>query len=315
MRFSWVLGGALLLVVTSGPFLFGSSYEAALVISTMRGLSMGAIIPLSGMFAAAQTRWAAGLVAAAVNATLSAGMVILSLFASVLAAQLNVVWQVYWAPASVLAAALLVLLPFVRFPAAAPPASASSGGSAGGSPLSRTQWGYAAAGLLLVGSEGVILGLLPAQTVELAAAGLGGEILALFLMAGFLSGRIVGISLFTRMSPDFVLSVSAGAVITSAVLWSGFPAASPVFLFLIGVSTSNLFPGMISHISAHKPERAGATIAAFGWTGGLGGTVVPALTGAALGIGLATRVVTAFIIVPTLGAYLFAVVAGRNRGR
>lgn len=327
VRFKQALAAALILVVLSGPFLLFASYKAALAVAILRGLSMGVVIPLSGMFAAAQRRWKPGQVAATVNATLSAGMVLLSLFATVLAATMDVRWQAYWAPASVLGAALLLLLPFVGFPRAASGVSPGGDGAEGTratgerrltnrrthGPIARTTWTYAAAGLLLVGSEGVLLGLMPAQTVLASGTGAGGELLALYLMAGVLVGRTAGTWLFDRYATVRVLTGSIAVLVAAAIAWTAVPSIAPAMLFVLGCATANLFPGMISHISHERPASAGATIASIGWTGGLGGTVVPSLAGAALGAGLSVRLLTVFVILPSLGAYLLTRMVGSSR--
>lgn len=320
IRFRPALAASLVLVVISGPLLARPSFATAMTIAALRGVSMGAVIPLSGMYAAAQRRWKPGQVAAAVNATLSAGMVVLSLFAFFLSSTAAAAWQTYWAPAAVLAALLLLGLPWIGFPRAAGdegPEPTQAGGNVGsrgsagrvggvGGVVRRTTWAYAAAGLLLVGSEGTLLGLFPAQTVALADAGFGGELLALLTMSGVLVGRAAGTRLFALFSTVQVLSGSVGAFVAAAVAWSLVPAAAPLVLFLLGFSTANLFPGMISYISHERPQSAGATIAAIGWSGGLGGTLVPALAGAGLGVGLPLPWLSAFLILPTLGAYLLA---------
>jgi fucose permease len=307
VRFKEALGAALILVVVSGPFLLLHSYEAAVTIAILRGLSMGVVIPLSGMFAAAQRRWKPGQVAATVNATLSAGMVLLSLFATVLAATMEVSWEAYWVPASALGAVLLLMLPFVVFP------RSGAGAGAGDGPIAGTTWTYAAAGLLLVGSEGVLLGLMPAQTVLASGTGAGGELLALYLMGGVLVGRTAGTWLFNRFAPVRVLTGSIVVLAAAAIGWTVFPSVAPAMLFVHGCATANLFPGIISHISHERPESAGATIASIGWTGGLGGTVVPSLAGAALGVGFPVRLLTVFVIIPSLGAYLLARTVGSSR--
>jgi hypothetical protein len=50
------------------------------------------------------------------------------------------------------------------------------------------------------------------------------------------------------------------------------------------------------------PSQAGGTIAAVGWTGGVGGTLLPALTGAALQAGLMGSLSILFVV----GAALLA---------
>jgi fucose permease len=170
-------------------------------------------------------------------------------------------------------------------------------------PLKTTNWAYAAAGLFLVGSEGTLLGLMPAQSVTVSSSGLGGEVLALLLMTGMFVGRVAGTKLFAATTVGWVLSGSAATVTAAALLWSVVPHAAPVMLFLLGCATANLFPGTISHISETRPWAASATIAALGCTGGLGGTVVPALAGTALDLGLSVHLVSLFVIVPTVIAY------------
>ncbi len=322
VRFSGALAVALGLVVLSGPLLFVESYAAALAIAGLRGLAMGTVIPLSGMFSAAQEMKPTGQVAAGVNAALSAGMVVLSLVATVFAATIGVGWQAYWAAASIMALLMLILLPFVAFPPV-PERGEDRPREQGASSFARagrlrgiivyltqltqgTTWSFAAAGLLLVGSEAVLLGLIPALTVRVAGGRFGGELLALLLMTGVLIGRVAGTVLFKRFTTMQVVTVSAVTVVVAALIWGLVSPLAPAMLVMLGVATGNLFPGMIAHISHARPSEASATIASIGWTGGLGGTVVPALAGAALGSGVPPRWVSLFVIVPTLGAYLLA---------
>jgi predicted MFS family arabinose efflux permease len=304
VRFKQVLAASMILVAVSGPLLLVPSYASALIIAGLRGVSMGAVIPLSGMFAAAQRRWKPGQVAAAVNATLSAGLVLVSLFAAVLAATVDVRWEAYWAPASALALALLIVLPVVVFPRNEAPAEEP--GQRSRTPVGRTSWSFAVAGLLLVGSEGTLLGLLPAQTAVAAPTDIGGELLALFLMSGVLAGRAAGTWLFRRFDTIRVLTVSLTAFVGAALAWTLAPALAPAMLFVLGCATANLFPGIISRVSHVQPAAAGATIAAIGWTGGLGGTLVPTLAGSAIDVGLPVRLLTLFVIMPTVGAYALA---------
>ncbi|MFO7780614.1 MAG: hypothetical protein R6W94_03225, partial [Spirochaetia bacterium] len=230
-----------------------------------------------------------------------------------------------------LGAVLLLMLPFVVFPRSGAGAGEGGGEEAGAGrgsaratregrrahrrahgPIVRTTWTYAAAGLLLVGSEGVLLGLMPAQTVVASGTGTGGELLALYLMAGVLVGRTAGTWLFSRFATVRVLTGSIVVLAAAAIGWTVFPSIAPAMLFVLGCATANLFPGIISHISHERPASAGATIASMGWTGGLGGTVVPSLAGAALGAGFPVRLLTVFVIIPSLGAYLLARTVGRS---
>jgi cytochrome c biogenesis protein CcdA len=67
------------------------------------------------------------------------------------------------------------------------------------------------------------------------------------------------------------------------------------------------------------PSQAGGTIAAVGWTGGVGGTLLPALTGAALQAGLMGRLSILFVLgsaLLALGAsYSSASTAARSTER
>lgn len=307
--FKLLLIVSLVVVCLTGPLLLVPSYEVVVLIAALRGLAMGVIIPLSGMFSAAQRSRPSGSVASVVNAALSAGLVIVSLFATVLAAGLEVSWEIYWAPASVLALLLLAVIPLISFPRSPKPPE----GEKYKHPAKHTVWGYSLAALFLVGSEGVLLGLMPAQSAVISESMLGGEFLALLLMTGVLLGRVVGTQLFKKISSARVIAGSVTTLIIAAAIWSIAPPAAPVLLFVLGFSTGNLFPGLVSHVSQTAPDEAGATIASMGWTGGLGGTVVPALTGATLGAGLPVRLATVFVIVPSLVAYLLVRAVGSRR--
>lgn len=107
---------ALLLVTLSGPLLAVERYESVLLVAILRGLSVGAIIPLSGIYASAQMRWSAGFVAAVVNAAVSAGLIVLSALALAMSTAAGIPWQLYWAIPSALGAILLLLLPLTRLP-------------------------------------------------------------------------------------------------------------------------------------------------------------------------------------------------------
>ncbi len=303
VSFRKALAAALVLLTVSGILLLFPSYSSALLVATLRGLSVGAVIPLSGMFAAAQKRWSPGLVASTVNAAVSAGLVLLSLIALLLSSSPSIPWQAYWAVSGALGLGLLVALPWVSFPAekARKQAPASPG----------TDWLLAASGLLLVGSESVLLGLIPAKSVEVAPLSFGGELYALILMTGILLGRTGGAFLFRLFSTLRVIRGSVAIVVLGGVLWSLVPSFAPVSVFLSGVGTAALFPGLVAFASERSPGSAGATIAAIGWTGGLGGTVLPAVTGLILSAGAPNQLTSAFVVSAALGAY--GLVLRRNR--
>jgi MFS family permease len=337
VRVKAALAAALAVAASSGALLAVPSFAAAAVVAALRGLSVGAIIPLSGMFAAAQGRWPAGVVTSVVNASVSGGLVAVSAVAMLLSGVPGLTWQSYWLPASLVSVLLLVLLPRVEFPASGPKAAgsgAAGGTGAGGadagdtqaagprvdevraqtagaadpgggrgsgqaraagsgsdshsdpprigegvagqpgrrSPARRTSWGLAVAGLLIVGSEGTLFGLLPAISAARGTVGLSGELYALLLMGGVLLGRTGGTFLFRVLSTPRVLAASTVFLAAVGLCWAFAPPLLPLWVGLIGIATASLFPGLVAFVSDERPESASATIAAIGWTGGLGGT-------------------------------------------
>jgi MFS family permease len=287
VRVKAALAAALAVAASSGALLAVPSFAAAAVVAALRGLSVGAIIPLSGMFAAAQGRWPAGVVTSVVNASVSGGLVAVSAVAMLLSGVPGLTWQSYWLPASLVSVLLLVLLPRVEFPASGPKAAGSGSdshsdpprigeGVAGQpgrrSPARRTSWGLAVAGLLIVGSEGTLFGLLPAISAARGTVGLSGELYALLLMGGVLLGRTGGTFLFRVLSTPRVLAASTVFLAAVGLCWAFAPALLPLWVGLIGIATASLFPGLVAFVSDERPESASATIAAIGWTGGLGGT-------------------------------------------
>ena len=309
IRFRAILFWSLALVVMSGALLLVPTYPAALLLATLRGLSVGAIIPLSGMFGAAQQRWSPGLVASTVNAAVSAGLVLLSLVAVLLSTIPAIPWQAYWAVSSVIGIILLVLLPTVSFPGA-PEAGFALGSSPPESPITKasaasaTDWALAAAGLMLVGSESILLGLIPAQSAAVSPLTFTGEFYALVLMTAIFVRRSLGTVLFRVATTSRVITVSVAVIATGGILWSLIPGLAPLSVFLSGLGTASFFPGLIAFVSETKPAKAGATIAAIGWTGGLGGTLLPAVTGFALSAGIPNRLTSGFVVCAAVGAYI-----------
>ncbi len=332
--FRHVLAAALGLLTASAALLPVPTFGAALLISAFRGLSVGAIIPLSGMYAAAQRRWAAGSIASAVNASVSAGLVLVSAVAFTLSTRAGIPWQAYWVASSVVGMVLLVALPLVRFPTTeegqdSPPVSGDgeSTGVGAGEPAGRTDWSLAFAGLLVVGAESVLLGLLPAYsasefssvvaggapTVLGRISGYGGEIFALLLMSGILLGRSLGTVWFKVAETQVILPFAILSLTVAGALWSIVPGLSPIVIVLLGLATATMFPGLIAFVSEFSPRRATATIAAIGWTGGAGGTLVPMLAGAIISAGLSPRGASLFVFVPALGALSLVLLRARGR--
>lgn len=295
IRFRSILFWSLTLLVLSGLLLLVPTYPAALLLATLRGLSVGAVIPLSGMFGAAQERWSPGLVASTVNAAVSAGLVLLSLVALLLSTIPAIPWQAYWSVSSVIGLLLLVVLPTVAFPESSPVEKKP--------PAIATDWTLAAAGLMLVGSESILLGLIPAQSAAISPLEFNGEFYALVLMTAILVGRSLGTVLFRITTTRRIIAFSVGVIAAGGVLWSIFPGLAPLFVFLSGLGTASFFPGLIAFVSETKPAKAGATIAAIGWTGGAGGTILPAVTGVALSAGIPNRLTSGFVVLAAVGAF------------
>jgi MFS family permease len=167
-----------------------------------------------------------------------------------------------------------------------------------------TDWVLALAGLTLVGSESILLGLIPAQSAAVSSLSFSGEFYALVLMTAILVGRSLATVLFRITTTRRVIALSVALVTLGGAFWSLFPPLAPLFVFLSGLGTASLFPGLIAYVSENRPAKAGATIAAIGWTGGLGGTLLPAVTGLALSAGIPDRLTSGFVVLAALGAFL-----------
>jgi MFS family permease len=304
VRIRAVLLVALSLVAASSLLLLVPSFASALAVAVMRGLAVGAIIPLSGMYAASQSNHPSAVVTSTVNAAVSVGLVLVSGLAWLLAEQSALPWQSYWAPAGIGALVVLAIGARVRLPSS----TATASGQAERSLARRTNWPFACAGLFVVAAESVLLGLIPVQSARLsgrptgAGTPTGAEEFALLLMLGVLLGRFAAARLSRRLSARSLLAGSVAALFVSGTLWALFPSASFLFLPLLGLSTAGLFPALIATVADSVPSQAGGTIAAVGWTGGVGGTLLPALTGAALQAGLMGSLSILFVV----GAALLA---------
>ena len=280
-------------VAVSGLALLRPTYGGALLTAAVRGLAAGALIPLSGVFSSSQKRWPTGFVSAVVNTSLSAGLVIVSVVSIALARIATISWRAYWIAPSVLSLVILVVLPFTHFPVAA------RGGGAG---RRTTNWTLALAGLLLIGSEAVLLGWMPAQSAILAQNGRSGEWFALLVMLGIFVGRVLSIFVFRRVRAFSVLLVSAFAIIASGAGWIVWREAAWLTILLSGLATSALFPALVSTTAEVDPTGATATITALGWTGAVGGTLLPVAAGAMLSMGVAVRWSSVAVALPVLCA-------------
>lgn len=280
-------------VAASGLTLLRPTYGGALLTASVRGLAAGALIPLSGVFASSQRRWPTGFVSAIVNTSLSAGLVGVSALSIYLSRIADVSWRTYWVAPSLLSLAILVVLPFVRMP------EAIRGAETG---RRTTNWALAAAGLLLIGSEAVLLGWMPAQSAMLAESGRSGEWFALLVMLGIFFGRLLSIFVFRKVRASRVLLFSACAVIVAGIAWIVLRELAWLTVFLSGLATSALFPALISTTAEVDPAGAPATITALGWTGAVGGTVVPVAAGVMVSIGVPVHWSSIAVFVPVVCA-------------
>ncbi len=295
-------------IALSGLFLLLPGYGFALAIAIFRGLAVGALIPLSGVYAANQTERPVGPVTATVNATLSAGLVLVALASLGLSAIPGVAWQVYWTLPSALAAVLLLVSGGVEFPAV------GSGGavSKGDGLMRRTDWVIAAASAFTVSAEAVLIGLIPYRTAAISAVNVPGELVALVLVSGIMIGRFLSGRWLMRLGSRTVLVRAIVSLVVFAVIWTLLYAfgdsLSPVFtsilflvlVFSLGLSSAALFPAIVSYTALQGTLVATATVAAIGWTAGVGGTSMPAVAGEALEAGLSPTLAMLFVAGPAL---------------
>ena len=227
------------------------------------------------------------------NASVSAGLVLMAGSALLLASCPSVSWRAYFIPAVPMALLLLLVISVVRMPAAGSSAHPDT-----------TSCPMQIAGFLIVGSEAVLLGMIPAVSAAMTGYMFAGEGYAFMLMMGVLVGHIGGSRLIKKMGAARVLMVSAGSIFAFGLLWSFLSIAAPVWVFMLGLSTANLFPGLIAYVAERRPEAAAATVAAAGWTGGLGGVALHLMAGFFADIGLPARSTSLFLNAPVAAAVL-----------
>ena len=310
-------------IALSGGLLVLPGYTFALTVAVVRGLAVGALIPLSGVYAANQSERPVGPVTATVNAALSAGLVIVSLSALALSLLPDVAWQLYWALPSVLGVVLFVMSGRVEFPEVS--ATGASTGIAG--LMGRTDWVIAIATAFTVSAESVLIGLVPYRTGAIGSVAVGGELVAVVLMVGIMIGRFAGGRWLERLGPRTVISRAIGSLAFFALVWTllyvygssiGAEVATVLFLLLVltlGLSAATLFPAIVSYTALRGTVVATATLAAIGWTAGVGGTAMPAVAGEALAAGLSPTLIMVFVAGPALIALaILAVHARLHRG-
>lgn len=324
-----IYGLSVAAVLLSGALLLVPGYQSALLIATIRGLSVGALIPLSGVYAANQHERDAGPVTAIVNAALSAGLVTLSIVALALSGAAALPWQFYWVLPTLVSLALLILFPRVTFPSVGEELAATSGSTdRPGAPaglLARTDWTIAISAAFTVSAESVLIGLVPVRTAEIGGMALSVEVIALVLVTGVMIGRFLGRRWIQRLGPArlFVRAIvslcAAGALWTALLVADGvLPAGvaslfSAVVVFALGLSTATIFPALVSYSALSDRTVATTTISAIGWTAGIGGTGMPAAAGAALGVGLSNTFSMIFVAGPALVALLLILVHNQRR--
>ena len=318
---------SLLATLVTTPLLLLGSYRAAWTVALVRGLTVGFIIPATGVFASRQQRWSVGETAAVVNAALSAGLVLVSAVALVLAGGPAPRWELYWLVGPLLALGTLIVGAAGGAQMVAEDRRANHGRPA--VPAAReallpvlrrllrsTVWRFSLASFFIVGTESVLLGLMPRLTA-LAGPGTGAatERFALAVMVGILVGRLVGTVVLRAVPPQRVVLGSVAGLLLAGGIWAlsgGWWLT--VAMVLLGLATANVFPAVVGVISRTLGAEAPVTVASLGWMGGSGGTVVPPLVAiAALRID-APLVVMGIVLLPISIAAVLVLSAGRSAG-
>lgn len=347
---------SLLATVVTTPLLMAGSYAAAWTVALVRGLTVGFVIPASGVFASRQQRWSTGGAAAIMNAALSAGLVLVSVIALLLSGGSGQRWELYWLVGPVLALVTLLVgwaggAVMVaednrragrrsRATGAVPDAATTSpqaplpgrdgrshadSGAGSASPreplpaairrlAQATVWRFSLASFFIVGTESVLLGLMPRLTA-LAGPGTGAatERFALAVMLGILAGRLLGTAILRRVQPQAVVTTSVLALLAAGAFWSvaGGPVLGPA-MFLMGLATANVFPSVVGVISRSLGSEAPVTVASMGWMGGLGGTAVPPLIAIAAAQIASSAAVMGIVLLPISIAVLLVLSAARS---
>jgi fucose permease len=147
-------------------------------------------------------------------------------------------------------------------------------------------------------------------------------------MTGILIGRLLGSRWLARLAPRELLNRTMLSLVSFASLWTVLALvaeSSPStilrigFLALVlalGLSSATLFPALVSYTALRGRSIATTTIAAIGWTAGIGGTLMPSAAGLATEQGLSPDLVMTFVAGPILvAAILVTLHAVRHRTR
>ena len=346
--------GTLVITLATAPLLLFDSYLAAYTVALLRGFTAGFVIPAAGVYAASQTRWNAGMIAGIANAALSGGLVLVSVVALGISTTAWARWEYYWALGPLLSVPTLVIGGLGGSRIAPVPAERSDSLYSTGARIRKlvagTTWPFAASAFFIVGTESIFFGLVPRLSALLAATrstagGLSGqgvsttsvaaaspaaatslaaavgvwttEEYALTVMVGVFVGRIAGSYLLKHRKPRVVLAGSMGAMALAGVVWATLPAPAIALAVLgFGLATANLFPALIGAVSEALKQDAPTTVAAMGWTGASGGTVIPPLVGILLAVGLPVPWMGLVAVVPALVAVTMSVLMlGEQRER
>jgi fucose permease len=183
--------------------------------------------------------------------------------------------------------------------------------------LSATAAPFAAAAFFIVGTEAILFGLMPrlsALLVEERAAAAGGawiwvtEQYALAVMVGVFVGRVSGSFVLRVVRPSVVLLVSVTSLLLFGLLWIfASPPLIALSTFGFGLATANFFPALVGAVAVALRDQAPTTIAAMGWTGAGGGTLVPPVAALALAAGLPYPLMGLLAPLPSLVAVVLSV--------
>jgi hypothetical protein len=176
---------------------------------------------------------------------------------------------------------------------------------------------FAAAAFFIVGTEAILFGLMPRLSALLAVertlpSAVGWvwstEQYALAVMVGVFVGRVGGSFVLRVVRPGHVLIASAASLLAFGVLWL---FSSPPWLALsalgFGLSTANFFPALVGAVAEALDRRSPTTIAAMGWTGAAGGTLVPPVAAMLLAAGLPFALMGVVAPLPSVVAVVLSV--------
>lgn len=316
-RIRALVAAALALIAASSLLLPAGTYSAALLVAGFRGISLGVLVTMMGVFVSDRTQGRPAVTAAALNASVSVGLVLPATLGIFLAGHMSTPWQAYWVPSAVAATVAFFLVAGTQFDRSPDQQSypvTVAGRRTLWSVLPRTQWGLAATVFLIVGTEAILLGLLPAVGSRLNNGSAAAEGLAFSFMGAIFVGRFAGL-LWVRLIRLSGLLVLLAILITPAVIAWGAAGQSGMYVLTagLGLLSAPLYPAIVGFISEGPAARRRATSAAAGWAGGLGGAAIPAIAGLSLDNGVPGSLLGAFVAVPLGLAAILVVREARRR--